>query len=237
MDIGFSTGCFYKFCHPVSLQAVHLAKKSGATIIEIQAGSLERLKKLGELDADIFSSFKRASLHLPGALPFRYGKNSKTVELLDRINAEQEKFHFNAIILHPDAVDDWDIFKKYDLPILVENMDNRKHFGKTTSDLQKVFSRFDTKICLDVNHIFTNDKSMRLTQDFIQTFFGRISEIHISGYKTLHDPLFKTRQNFIVDSIKGLDVPVIIESAFDDEREITKEFFYIKNRLSGALTA
>ena len=92
--------------------------------------------------------------------------------------------------------------------------------------MPKIWSDFaenlNWKLVLDVNHCFTNDATFALTRDFYQRLGDRIVQIHLSGFQTLHEPLFLTRQKEIVYNIENSTVPIIIESILapaDLERE------------------
>ena len=133
---------------------------------------------------------------------------------------------------HPDIVDNWDIFDKYKMNWAIENMDSRKERFKTVEELAEFFGKKPGwKFVLDLNHCFSNDKSMKLASDFVDSLGDRIVEIHLSGYSGLHDPLFLTKQNFIIDYCKKSEAPIIIESVFDDVSQVQKEYDYIRNYL------
>ena len=112
-------------------------------------------------------------------------------------------------------------------------MDKEKQKYKTAEELMKFFKmKPDWKLVLDLNHCYTNDKTMKLADDMIAGFKNRIAEIHLSGHAELHDPLFQTKQNFILDYCNKLDVPILIESVVDDVDDIKKVSDYIKNYLT-----
>ena len=65
-------------------------------------------------------------------------------------------------------------------------------------------------------------------------FKNIIKEIHLSGYETLHDPLYKTKQVEIIKYCRELNVPIIIESIFEESdgiEGVKKEFDYILSNL------
>lgn len=121
------------------------------------------------------------------------------------------KLRANIITVHPNLISQCHGEGER---ISFENMDWRKPYGKTISEMESVFRQVPgASFTCDLNHIFTNDPSMRLVEDFDRTF-SNISHYHISGFKdekTPHAPLFMTRQDIILKSIHK-DKPVIIES-------------------------
>ena len=63
-----------------------------------------------------------------------------------------------------------------------ENMDVTKRFGRDVDDLQDVLDRFPAAgFCLDVAHVWTNDRTLRLGHDLIDAFGGRLRQLHVSG--------------------------------------------------------
>lgn len=110
-------------------------------------------------------------------------------------------------------------------------MDRDKSIGKTTNSLANILNGKDFKIVLDINHCYTNDKTMKLARKFYKNFKNKIYEIHLSGYISLHEPLFKTRQIKILKAIPDNKLPIIIESECKSLDEVKKEYHYIKNYL------
>lgn len=189
---------------------------------------LSDMEKFIALKPSDLEGFEYISLHAP-----IYDGNDK----LAYINALKaiEKMHFavrfNAIVLHPDLFDDFEFLKDFDLPFAIENMDNRKKSCKSVMSLKEVFNKIDTPMVFDINHAFSNDPSMKLSDDLIKAFLPKIEEIHLSGFDTFHDPLFKTKQQVILDAIPNINIPIIIESVLDSVEEVETELQYIKNKV------
>ena len=229
MKIGFSTGCLHKTHDPLVPETFDVFRKMGCNAIEISwQGGMNEVKKLLSLQEADFVGFKYISLLTPAFDKF---SETEIVEMLQKLVEVHEKIKFNAIVLHPYETMNWDIFRQFDLPFMIENMDWRKDFGKYVDSLEDIFSKFDAPMVLDLNHCYTNDPSMRLAQDMAETFGGRIEEIHLSGFETFHEPLFKTKQMEILQAIPDKRLPIIIESGCENVEEAKKEFEYVKNFL------
>ncbi|KKP77956.1 MAG: hypothetical protein A2271_01380 [Candidatus Moranbacteria bacterium RIFOXYA12_FULL_35_19] len=227
MLLGFSSGCLYKTQKNVSREIFDIIRNTGANAIEVMCRFDDSIEKLlDEFPCDYFSGFNYVSLHAPKMI---MRGTKETFSLIEKV---QNKFNFNLIVFHPDEITDWDVFKNSKIPIGFENMDNRKKSHKTLADMKKAFEIIpNAKFVLDVNHVFTNDRTMRLAKDFIINFSDRLAEIHLSGFETLHEPLFKTKQKEIIDVIPDKNLPIIIESVCETTEEIKEEFKYIKNHL------
>ena len=111
-------------------------------------------------------------------------------------------------------------------------MDNRKESHKNPTDFDEIFSQDKNyKLVLDINHIYTNDSSMKLADIFYKKFGDRISQLHVSGYIDYHNPLFETKQMNIIKAIQDFNIPMIIESVLSVE-DLEKERNYILQAIS-----
>lgn len=55
-------------------------------------------------------------------------------------------------------------------------------FGRTVEDLRGAFAECpDAGFCLDVAHVWTNDPSLELAHEFLDSFGGRLRQVHVSG--------------------------------------------------------
>jgi len=230
MIIGFSRGDFYRM-FPKD-ESVALVKKINSldndliNAIELNCAS----KKLIEcfLDEEIDLSFlDYVSIHGPSL------SDNNLKEILLRLEKINKKYGIDNFVFHAEKGIDWDLVKDIiTSPISIENMDNRKKFGKTVESIKKIIDKYDFKFTLDLQHAYTNDKSMKLADKFHRELGDKIIEYHLSGFdpKFLHYPLFKTKQNEIINGVRK-DIPIIIESTFDKEKEAEKELRYVVERL------
>jgi len=130
-------------------------------------------------------------------------------------------------------VEDFSVFDGLGFTVAFENMDNRKESYRRPEDFEKLLSRNEKfRAVLDVNHIYTNDPSMKLAGLFYEKIGDKIAQIHLSGYAQLHDPLFQTKQKKIIESIQDFTVPIIIESTLES-KDLENERDYILEVISG----
>jgi hypothetical protein len=231
IKLGFSTGTLYKDLE--TKEAISAIKISGCRVIELGfvkadrffTNQLERIKKFD------LEEFEYVSFHAP---KFNYENSEETKNIFWKIS----KFHktvrqLDLVVFHPDTVKDFSIFDKVDFLVGFENMDNRKEFCRTVDDIKLILSKNSKfKLVLDVNHAWTNDPTMKLTEDFYKRLGDKITQIHLSGFRELHDPLFETKQLEIIHSIKKLDVPIIVESILTPETIIMERDYILKNLTS-----
>lgn len=228
-NLGFSTGSIYKIADKYDPASFNSFKRKD--VIEICLNDCFEVERLNNITNEV-KRFSYRSIHLPSN-GIIYRDDQKTNELLKKI----EDFYFetkaNLALVHPDLIEDFKVFEKYNLNFAIENMDDRKERYKNVEDLKEFFQHNNWKLVFDLNHCFTNDKTMVLADDIINNFEDRIVQIHLSGYFDFHNPLFKTKQDFIIDYCKKLNVPIVIESVLDDILDLEKEFDYIENVLNG----
>lgn len=227
MIIGFSTGCLYKTHDALAPSTIDIFRNTGCNAIEVMFHNVSDTERFSKLTKNDLDGFQYITVHAP---IFIKGEEDKYKEALNAISKTHSFIGLNAVVLHPDMFDSFDILKGFKLPFSIENMDNRKKSCKDVRDLQRVFEELDMPMVLDVNHCYSNDSTMKLAKDLIEAFNDRIEEIHLSGFDTFHDPLYRTKQELIIDAIPNTDLPIIIESILGPE-EIKVELEYIKNNL------
>ncbi|MDO8483212.1 MAG: hypothetical protein Q7S86_05350 [bacterium] len=225
IQIGFSLGCFWrnnepkeilKFLREKDIKAVELKKITSFN----QVGD-----PLSSYPKEEFGSFSFMSYHAP---KFAYGKNEETKRFLQEMTKLHELHPLNLLVVHPDIVEDLSVFNDLPFPVGFENMDTQKKSHRTVADMQKLLSQNPAwRMVLDLNHCFANDPSMELAHDFYDALGDRISEIHLSGFKELHDPLFETKQEIIIRSLRDTNTPIVIESQMNLDQALQERDYIL----------
>ena len=155
-------------------------------------------------------------------LPFNYlsvhgpSKNltmaeAKLVDALNRLPASVD-----AIVMHPDVIDDTATLRRLGSRLVLENMDTRKATGRTAAELAPLFEQLpDAGLCLDVAHARDVDPSMALAHDLLDRFAGRLRHLHVSSLDAAghHVPLTEDDLEAfrpVLDRCR--DVPWILEA-------------------------
>lgn len=225
IKLGFSTGCFYKTSLNL-IERISLIKNAGCRAIELGFVKIKRsdTDDLKRLAAKELGGFDYVSLHAP---KHHYGQNKKTYEIFEiikRVNATRE---LDCVVIHPDTITDCSVFRDTGFKIALENMDNRKASHQFPDEFVGILTKYPQPgFVLDVNHVFSNDPSMKLAAEFYEKLGERITQIHLSGYTGYHAALFETRQAEIIQAIQNFKTPIIIESVISPEN-IRKEIDYI----------
>jgi len=221
MQIGFSTADFYQEMKLVNSLYLEKQLQLGAEVIEVSVGrSATARAELMLLPENYFASFKYRFLHAPAKVD---GK------IIEELVAIQNKFHFEYINFHPDQLEEttMDILADSGLPICLENMDSRKLSCRTVIDMKQILDRYHFGMVLDLNHCYSNGGNMELVQSFWSDLGEKIRYFHLSGFITLHEPLFQTKQRELIDFVESKNRPVVIESMLKDVYEMEKEWRYI----------
>jgi hypothetical protein len=230
--IGFSTGAFHNFLSPVSKEAIDICRSFNLDAIEISCMRTEEIEHLLRLnEEDLSPYFSHISLHAP-TRKIKYGDNAACLSVLEKIWEAHLRLIFNAVIIHPDLVEDFSVFQDCPLPLAFENMDSRKIFGKTPEDFEYILRKGQSRLVLDLNHCYTNDSSLGLADKFKKTFKGNICEYHLSGFTKYHELLYVTRQCQLIEAVAATnDTPIIIESNCMNLTQATKELRYVQKYL------
>jgi Xylose isomerase-like TIM barrel len=169
---GISTGAYERERDTWSL-ALKRAKEERWACVELCAIVPPLVTSLAEyLVEDDLGAFDRVSVHAPVGVA---SPNEAISELL-HLPLEGD------VILHPDLYRTADAVSELGPRAVFENMDVAKRFGQTVADLAAVLERFpDAGFCLDVAHVWTNDRSLDLGHALVDAFGARLRQLHVSG--------------------------------------------------------
>ncbi len=230
LKLGFSTGCLHRAQLHIR-EKLAIIQKMGCRAVELGYVRLKDFNS-GELETittENLHDFDHVSLHAP---KFDYGNNDGTIGIFERIRKLNRVRKLDLVVFHPDTIVDLDVFTRADFNVALENTDNRKEFCRRPEELERLLAGNNFGFVLDVNHVYSNDASMRMAAEFYKKLGGRISEVHLSGYRGYHEPLFETKQVEIVQSIIDFGVPIIVEGELTPEN-IQSEQEYILGIIGG----
>ena len=159
---------------------------------------------------DMLAGFERVSVHAPVASA---GDPASVVETL-------EPYPFD-VVLHPDVYGGEPACARLRARAVFENMDVAKGFGRGADDLATVFAAFpEAGFCLDVAHVWTNDRTLALGHELLDAFGHRLRQVHVSGIEpdgthrtttaadlALHEPLLARCEH----------VPWLLEAELGDD--------------------
>lgn len=156
-------------------------------------------------------------------LPFRYlsvhgpskGRHVSEAELVATL-ARLPGF-VDAIVLHPDRIEDPTAYVPLGGRLVIENMDSRKATGRTADELEGLFAHLpEAGFCFDVAHACTVDATMAAAADLLDCFVDRLRHVHVSSISSDHGhvPLSAGDEELFAPLLSRCrDVPWILEAA------------------------
>lgn len=225
--IGFSTG---SLALGDFTRALDMLRDKDVEIVELSALRQPELpillKALDRLD---LAQFSYIAIHAPSRI--EPGSERHIVESLGAVSGRGW-----PIVVHPDAIVDFDLWQRFGDLLLIENNDKRKTVGRTASELRSVLKRIpDAALCLDLGHCRQVDPTMSEAALILTEFKNRIRQLHVSevNSQSHHDPLtvsaiiaFNKVSHLIPD-----EVPVILETPVARTEEIEAEIGYAREAL------
>jgi hypothetical protein len=172
--LGFSTGALAlgDFKKALNMLDYHDTR---ATAIELSALRVTELEPLvSSLDSLDLTRYQYVSIHAPSG--FSREEEPKIIETLRKIS--ERKW---PIVIHPDAIHDWQRWEEFGAEICIENMDKRKPIGRNFVELADCFVRLPkASLCLDLGHARQVDPTMKEAMNMLRLFGGRLVQIHLS---------------------------------------------------------
>jgi len=122
----------------------------------------------------------------------------------------------DAIVVHPDAMDDPRAYRALGSCLVLENMDARKGTGRTVAELEPLFAALpEAGLCLDVAHVLSVDPTMAVGARLLDAFAGRLRHLHVSSIDEgcRHLPLTAEHEARFASLLRRCpDVPWILEA-------------------------
>jgi len=219
--IGFSTGALAYADFARGLEMVH---QHGLHVVELSAlRQNELVPLLNAIPRLDLADFHYISVHAPSCFDPAW-----EAILCDRLRAEADRGW--PIVVHPDAIYDFGLWRELGEAVCIENMDKRKPVGRTADELGSVFHQLpQATFCFDIGHARQVDLTMTEAYLILREFGSKLRQVHVSevNSRSKHDALsyssivaFREVAQLIPEQ-----VPLILEtpvSESDIEAEIDK---------------
>lgn len=191
-------------------QLVSEALEISSFAIELSALSERELPSLIEfLSRETWLPFRYISVHAPS-------KGMAMPELeLTRLLAELPRW-IDAIVVHPDVIEDPQNYASLGRRLVIENMDDRKADGRYASELAPYFEALpEAGLCFDVAHAGSVDETMAKGSEILDSFTSRLRHVHLSSldadsHHVSLSPFDADRFSPLLDRCR--DVPWILEA-------------------------
>jgi len=170
-DIGFSTGAIALDDFKLALDFLSIHETRA---VELSALRYKELRPLIEALPDLdLSRYNYVSLHLPSSF-----SASDEIELISLLKDVPRHW---SLILHPDSIHNFELWRPLSSRVAIENMDRRKHNGRTAKELSHYFELLpDANFCFDIGHARQFDPSMAEAYMIITAFLDRLVQVHVS---------------------------------------------------------
>jgi len=190
---------------------------------------------------DELGQFTYRSIHLPVVTgedrtnnEFLVYPDKKLEPYLAIIKKIAHDLEINTFVVHPDQIADFEwANNEFGALLGFENMDNKKKFGKTVEDLQNVFTQCpQAKFICDLNHLYTNDKTMESSKKFHNAFKERLTHYHVSAVGAHHDTFIRFPNEVgILVGVSEHNVPMVHEGYEPEYRNAEDEYNLIRRML------
>jgi len=231
--IGFSTGAL---AYAEFDRALRMLQSRPIHAVELSALRQPELAPLtASLDDLDLSQFSYVAFHAPSSI-----ERSTEAEVVERLAAVAERGW--PVVLHPDAIHDYSLWRSLGDALCIENMDRRKPIGRTVAELEPIFGELpDASFCFDIGHARQVDSTMTEAYFLLHRYASRLRQVHVSEVNTrsTHEPLsygsvlaFRQVAEFIPEH-----VPLILETPVPED-QIESEMARVREALPVlALTA
>lgn len=174
--MGLSTGALAKGNFRAALL---MLQQIETTVVELSALRQAELPGLLDtLDQLDLSQFTYVSVHAPSSI------QSGTEEEFTNQLARLKKTDW-PIVVHPDTIQNFDLWSQFGKQLCIENNDLRKPTGRTVSELDQMFSALpEATFCCDLGHARQVDPTMTEATRLLNVFGGRLQQLHLSEVNT-----------------------------------------------------
>ncbi len=206
--IGFSTGALALSDFRLALEELQGQPVDAVELSALRYPELRPL--LDALETLTLTPYKYKSIHAPSS--FGAGQEA---EIVDRLRHSVPRDW--PIVLHPDTIRDFSVWRVFGKQLAIENMDRRKPVGRTVEELNVIFEKLpEATFCFDIGHARQCDTTMTEAYRILREYSKRLCQVHVSEVNTAsrHDPLsFAAIHAFaqVADLIPPW-VPLILES-------------------------
>lgn len=122
----------------------------------------------------------------------------------------------DAIVLHPDQIENAALYAMLGERLVIENMDARKRRGTVADELEPLFDALPfAGFCFDVAHAWTVDPTMVVGDELLDRFASRLRHVHVSSISAElgHVPLSAGHEELFSSLLSRCrDVPWILEA-------------------------
>lgn len=218
--LGFSTGAIALGDFSTAIATISSHRLPAIELSALRTAELNPL--VDAFDTLNLAAWKYIGFHAPSQ--YEPSEEEWIVETLR--NRVPEEW---PIVAHPDAMRDFTLWRRLGRRIAVENMDRRKHTGRSCEEMQSIFKQLpEARFTFDIGHARQYDTTMTEAYRLLTAFQDRLVWMHISevSSNTSRHERISFASQFAFRQVAALipqHIPVIVESrncSLDVEAEI-----------------
>ena len=216
---GFSTGAVAK---DDVAKATRILRDTTASAVEVSALRLHELTNAARYVLDVpIDRFSYVSFHAPSSFA-----PSEEKQVLAQLAAIAERGW--PIVVHPDVIFTPAKWQQLGGLLLIENMDQRKPFGRTAEELSAVFSVLsNASLCFDFGHARQIDPTMTEAFRIVNQHGRRLKQIHLSDVdaESKHHPLNipAVKAFFRIAPLIERNVAIILEAVVSEGQQLADQ--------------
>jgi hypothetical protein len=212
--IGLSTGAL---AYENFRRGLAMTRTAGCTAVELSAlRQPELFPLLDSLTSLDLAGFEYISIHAPSHFEPPW-------EAVAWARLREESWRNWPIVVHPDALFDFSLWREFGALLCVENMDKRKPIGRTVRELNWIFEQLpEASFCFDIGHARQCDPTMTEAYLMLREFGSKLRQVHVSEVNTSskHD-LLSYASILAYQEVAHLipsNVPLILETPVAEDR-------------------
>jgi hypothetical protein len=211
--VGFSTGAL---AYADFRKGLEMLRHKNVQAVELSALRQNELIPLLEAIPTLdLAAFRHIAIHAPSKFEPEW-----EAALCDRLGEQRARGW--PIVVHPDAILYFDLWRELKGSVCIENMDKRKPTGRSVRELDTIFNELpEASFCFDIGHARQFDPSMTEAWLILKEFGSRLCQVHVSEVNTRskHDVLsFASIQAFQeVAHLIPVNIPLILETPVAEE--------------------
>ena len=209
LTVGCSTGFMHEKRGDWPALVAAAARESSFAVELAALGEPELPGLVRYLESGPSLPFLFVSVHAPS-------KHRRIAELDLVAMLEALPCRVDAVVVHPDAMDEPSLYAGLGSKLTIENMDARKPAGQTAEQLADLFETLpEAGLCFDVAHAKSVDPSMEEGARILDEFGDRLRHVHLSSLDDTchHVPLTAEDESLFAPLLSRCrDVPWILEA-------------------------
>jgi hypothetical protein len=213
LTVGCSTGFMSEQRGDWPALVAHAARQSSFAVELAALGEPELPGLLRYLQEGPSLPFLFVSVHAP--TKGRRLSEPDLVTILGRLATRVD-----AIVVHPDTIENPRAYRPLGSALVLENMDARKATGRTAAELADLFAALPAAgLCFDVPHAASVDPTLGVAREILDRHGARLRHVHLSSLDAgcHHRPLTAADEERFAELLdRCRDVPWILEAPLAD---------------------